>query len=472
MSTDRLWRTLAILLPALAAVIAPLSTVDLAYHLRAGAEIVATGAIPAVDSWTFTAAGTTWVDQQWGAQLVLHAVHQVGGWTGLVLLRALATGVVVASLLRVALDRGLGTRTATLLVLAAFLVAAPAMALRPQLLGMAAFAIVVLLVTRRRDHPRALWLVPLVVVAWANVHGSFFLTPVVLGLAWLQDVHDRVPTARRTLVVAAAAIVAACVTPFGPAVWLYAVGLSLDPQVTARISEWQPTSLRRPAGLVLFASFAAVVILVARRGRVVGWPSLAWLAVFAGVAIYAERGVAWWAIAAVPPVAALLAEGGGARPTAARTDPPAMRRLNAGLVGVLVLVGVALLPVWRPLDEGTATPAFVLTDAPSGVTGYLRATATADDRILNHQAWGSWLEYAVPQASVAIDSRIELYPAETWTRYERVMAGAEGWEAQVADWGVTLVVVDADQRATADRFAAAGWRPLHEDADGTVLGRP
>lgn len=471
MSTDRLWRTLAVLLPTLAAVLAPLSTVDLAYHLRAGAEIVATGAIPSVDSWTFTAAGTAWVDQQWGAQLVLHVVHQVGGWTGLVLLRAVATGVVVACLLRVALDGGLGSRTATLLVLAAFLVAAPAMALRPQLLGMAAFAIVVLLVAQRRDRPRALWLIPLIVVVWANLHGSFFLAPVVLGLAWLQDVRDRVPAARLTLAVAAVAAVAACVTPFGPGVWPYAVGLSLDPAVTGRISEWQPTSVRRPAGLVLFASFAAVVTLVARRGAVVGWPTLAWLATFAGMAVYAERGVAWWAIAAVPPVAALLADG-TPRSAAVRTDPPAMRRMNAGLVGVLVLVGVALLPAWRPIDGGTGVPVAVLTDAPSGVTGYLRSNATADDRILNHQAWGSWLEFAVPQASVAVDSRIELYPADTWTRYERVLAGVDGWQAQVADWGVTLVVLEADQRATAGRFEDAGWRVLHRGADGTVLGRP
>ena len=36
MSLTRLWLCLAVLLPVLAAIIAPLSTVDLAYQLRAG----------------------------------------------------------------------------------------------------------------------------------------------------------------------------------------------------------------------------------------------------------------------------------------------------------------------------------------------------------------------------------------------------------------------------------------------------
>ena len=54
-SLRQLWAFLAIALPVLAAVIAPLPSVDLAYHLRAGAEILATRAIPSVDTWTFTA---------------------------------------------------------------------------------------------------------------------------------------------------------------------------------------------------------------------------------------------------------------------------------------------------------------------------------------------------------------------------------------------------------------------------------
>ncbi len=171
MSTDRLWRSLAVLLPALAAILAPMSTVDLAYHLRAGAEILATGAIPAADTWTFTAPGAAWFDQQWAAQILLRVTEQLGGWTGLVVLRAAATGLVFLCLGTIALRRGMSARNATLLVVAAFAVAAPAMALRPQLLGMVCFALVLLLIEGRRRHPRSLWLVPVIVAVWANLHG-------------------------------------------------------------------------------------------------------------------------------------------------------------------------------------------------------------------------------------------------------------------------------------------------------------
>ncbi len=119
---------------------------------------------------------------------------------------------------------------------------------------------------------------PVIVLVWANVHGSFFLGPLVLGLAWLEDLHDRIEGRHHALIAAIASAAAACVTPFGPAVWAYAVGLSVNPEVTRRISEWQPTSLRDGVGILFFASVLAVAVLLARRGSpdVRGRPSRGW----------------------------------------------------------------------------------------------------------------------------------------------------------------------------------------------------
>jgi len=75
----RLWAYLAIALPVLASLISNLSTVDLAYHLRAGAQILDTGVIPTSDTFTFTAQGQPWLNQQWAAQLLLALVFRLGG---------------------------------------------------------------------------------------------------------------------------------------------------------------------------------------------------------------------------------------------------------------------------------------------------------------------------------------------------------------------------------------------------------
>jgi len=468
-SLSRLWLFLAVALPVLASLLASMSTVDLTYQLRAGAEIIATRSIPNADTWTFTAAGQPWVDQQWGAQVVLAAVERLGSWTGLALFRALLTGIIFGVLVVIARGRGLAARTTALLVLAAFVIAAPAMALRPQLLGMACFAWVLLLVADRRAHPRRLWLVPVVVAVWANLHGSFFLGPLVLGLAWLEDRHDHAPIADRTLALGVISALAACLTPFGPWVWAYAVGLSANSEVTARITEWQATSIRDLAGLVFIVSVAAVVVLVARRGRATPWPTLAWLAAFAAIGFYAQRGIAWWPLAAFVAVAGTLVPA-VSRPE--RTEPALMRRLHLVVAGGLMLTAVALLPLWRPLDPGTQTPVGVLTEAPPGLTAALRDAARTGDRILNPQVWGSWFEYAIPDAAYAVDSRIEFFPADVWRRYEAIVAGSAGWEAQLAAWDPQIVIIEAEDASGAARFEALGYTRVHEDADGFLLVRP
>jgi hypothetical protein len=469
----RLWAFLAIGLPVLAALIANLPSVDLTYHLRAGAEILRGDGIPTVDTWTFTAPGSPWTDQQWGAQVILAAVYQLAGWTGLVMLRAALIGVIFGCLFAIGVRRGLGMRLAAWLTLAAFLVSAVALGLRPQLIGMAFFAVVLLLVTDRRAHPRRLWVVPLLILVWANIHGSFFLGPVVLGLAWLEDLHDRLPEARGTLVAAAVSGLAACVTPFGPAVWLYAVGLSTNPLVTARITEWQPTSLRDVPGMLFFASALAVVALIARRGRQTPWPTLAWLGFFFLIGVYAIRGVAWWPLGAVAAIAGVLVTGPAVQTT--RPEPlgtPLMRRLNLVVAGAIVLAGVALLPLWRPVDSALAAPAGVVGNAPPGITAALREMARPGDRLLNPQPWGSWFEFALPALPVAIDSRIEFFPPAVWATYETVVAGGDGWAAQLQAWGATIAVVGPKDTGFEARLVGAGWHEVYGDEDGSVLVAP
>ena len=303
---------------------------------------------------------------------------------------------------------------------------------------------------------------------WANVHGSFFIGPLSLGLAWLADVGQRSGTARRTLAVAALSAVAACITPFGPAVWAYAVGLSSNPGVTSLITEWQPTSLRTPAGVLFFASALAVVAVLARRGRATDWPTLLWLAAFFAIGAYAERGVAWWALGGAVAVAGLIEPAA----TPERADPVLIRRVNAVTAVAIAVVAVVLLPIWRPLDPGTRAPAGLLTDAPSGITGALRDVAAPGDRIFSPQRWGSWFEYAFPDALVAVDSRIELFPATVWRDYELALAGREGWQDLFGSWGTTTVITSGSELTLRDALLGSGWRSVYSDRDGAVLLSP
>lgn len=485
-----LWTFLAVALPALAALVATLPTVDLAYQLRAGADILAGRGIPTADTWTFTAAGRPWLDQQWGSQAILAAIYAVGGWAGLAVFRAALVAVVFGLVLLAVRRRApcLGGRAAAWLTLAAFVVAAPALALRPQLLGMASFAAALALISGRRERPGTLLLLPVVTVAWANFHGSFILAAALAGLAWIEDLHERSPRAYRTLRIALLTGAATLVTPFGPDAWRYAAGLAMNREVTARITEWQPTTPTDIPGILFWSSVVLVsvaLLVIARRRRGIAWPALLALVVFAALGAIAVRGVAWWPLVAAVTVAGLVAPTLvaptlGAPASSPVTATATLRRpqrgsaLNGLIVAVLVVAGVVLLPAWRALDPNTRAPSGLLTFAPSGVTAALRSLATPEDRIWNPQPWGSWFEFAVPAPTYALDSRIEVIPPEAWRDADVVADAGPGWDAILDARRVTIVVLDAGAGAwpmTRALATSVGWALVHADAEGSVWRR-
>ena len=498
-SLPQLWLGLAVLLPGLASLLSVLSTVDLAYGLRAGGEILDGGGIPRADTYTFTVAGQPWLDQQWGAQVFLAAWWRAFGWSGLVLLRALLISVAWACLV-VAIRRrapGLGARTVAALALLAFVVTAPAMALRPQLLGILLFCLVLALLAGRHRHPRLAWAVPLVVLAWANVHGSFVLGPALAGLAWLEDIRlggqgrglagrsarsvgrpfDLAPGGLALAVVTG---LATLLTPFGPGALAYALTLSSNRELAARISEWQPPSFAEPTGLLFFGSVVLVAAIVVLRRGVVRWPTVAGLALFAALGLIAARGVAWWPAAAVTMVAPLV-------PWAAPYSPfrraPRVSALNTLILALLVVVSLPLLRLGPPADSrlGMGAPAGLLGQAPAAVTGVLRDWMRSGEPQLRStarapqawapQTWGSWLELAVPDLPVAVDSRIELFPADLWADYDTVADARPGWQAILERRAVTILVVAGTQEALlAGARSDPGWRELPGgDATGTVF---
>ena len=471
LSLDGLWVAVAVLLPALVALLVPMPAVDLAYQVRAGNEILGTGSIPSVDTWTFTVWGTPWLDQQWLAQVLLASGHALGGWELLAVVRAGLVALTTGLLVGTARVAGVGARSAAILALVAFALMAPALALRPQLLGIVLFALLLFLVAGRHRWPVAFGLSPLVLLLWANVHGSFILGPLLLGYAWLDDALARRPASRRSALVLVAGSVATLANPFLAVAWQYAIGIGASPSIAGRVSEWQRTTPLGMPGILFYPSLVVTFALLAvRRDRV----TLATWALAIGMAVigvWAVRGVAWWAMVMVFVLATVLAP--RATAAAAPTTAPAggagsPRRaglVNALVVAVLGIVLVAALPWWRAPDPLTGR-AGLLSSAPSSVAQAL-AEVTAEHpglRVAAPQTWTSWLEWAAPDARYYLDSRFELYPFDIWDGYDALLAGGAGARAVVDRWEVEAVVV-----APGYPEPDGPWAERIETPDGTIL---
>src|SRR5205823_3473832 len=83
--------------------ILPIPPNDFWWHMAAGREIVAEHAIPQVDSYSYTQAGTPFYDQPWLAQVALYALYELGGVQLVLLVSVLAILFAYGLVLRLAL---------------------------------------------------------------------------------------------------------------------------------------------------------------------------------------------------------------------------------------------------------------------------------------------------------------------------------------------------------------------------------
>ena len=465
-SISSLWAFLAVALPTIAALAARLRTSDLAYQIRAGEVMARTHSILRTDTFSFTRAGRPWLNQQWGGELLFGIEFRAGGWLAMVVARAALIGLVSFFVYRGCRARGAEARPAAWLTLAAVIIATTAggsFALRPQLIAAALFALTLFLIADRQRHPARLWAIAVLVAAWSNVHGSFLLGPVLLGIAWVEDRHEHRPQARRTLLIALVSLGATLLNPFGIRVWSYAVDLSTNPTLTKFISEWQPPTIRDSEGLAFFTSFVLVCAFVARRRRAIPWPTLLWLGSFFALGLLAERTVVWWALT-VPVVLARDLSGFGSRPDEPRSP------VNLGIASAVLLLGVFFIVPWWGMSR-TMPNERLVGDAPVGISSALARTLRPGDRIFA-TSWAAWFELVLPGNPVFVDSRIELFPPSIWAQYEEVRFRREGWQGVLDRWSVAAVVVAAEDPYLLPALRNdSGWRLAYDDSEGSVFVR-
>jgi len=153
---------------------------DTFWHLRAGADIWATGEIPRVDHYSHTFAGAPWPDHEWLAQAAMFLVYRVGGMPGLEL-GATALVLAAAALMWRLTVGPLATRAIVTLI--GLALSSWFWVLRPQVLTLFLLAVLLTMLVRERYR-----LIPVLFLIWANAHGGVVLGGLVLAAAWAAAV--------------------------------------------------------------------------------------------------------------------------------------------------------------------------------------------------------------------------------------------------------------------------------------------
>jgi hypothetical protein len=441
---------------------------DTYWSLRAGQDFWRTGHVPLTETYSYTAAGRLWPNHEWLWQALAYALVRAGGMPLLLLVSAAI--VVTAFALAHRLARGRPQRPQRPIVrfaLAALtiLLASFMWVVRPQLVT---FLLLLVLLTAVAAE-RYFFLLPLLFVVWANIHGAVALGGVALvGMTVAGGLRALVPWATpadrrralRLLIVLPLCGLATALTPLGLGMWR-SIGGSVAASHHTGIMEWQPLRLDDPYGLIVLALAIAFVGLVVARRRWLaraGWDDWAITAAALALlplAIYAVRNVAPFMLVAFPAASRLIPPGSAPESTPTTKRPAHV--IVLALVAAGELAGLVFLWTrapeklgWRPISAGA-----------------LAAVRTCPGEIYNHFNDGGFLLWFAPDRRVFVDAREDPYPLPLLMEHLAIERGAP-YQPLFDRYGIRCAFLPADDRLV-PRLRADGWRDDYTDAQWAVL---
>ncbi len=466
----------------------PLVPNDFWWHLKAGEIIATTGRIPTTNLFAWTLAPEhPYVYGAWLAELLFYGLYRLGGLAWPTVARTVLALAAFALVAFEARRRSASWRIAALVLVPLCLMTLNNLLVRTQNWAWLPFVGFWLVLTRYREGQlgaRSLLLLPLLLVFWVNVHGSWILGPVLLGLTFIGELlryGARQPGALpRSKLLALAGVGVLCglallVNPQGPGIVAYVYKMMTDAPSQTLIVEWQSPA---PTGIANSAFYATLLLgfgaLLYSRYRPSVTEALV-LAALLWLAWSGQRYVIWFGMVFVPVLAQALAEGW---PRLRRGEGGRPLVLNTWLALGLWLPVLAVQPWWVervPLPESYWTlvwrnkpqGALIGVETPLDAAEYLRTHPGG--RLFNEMGYGSYLIWAVPEQGVFVDPRVELYPLELWQDYIRISQGLR-YQALLDHYGVTRILLDRElQPGLAEALPTdPAWELEYRDARAEI----
>jgi hypothetical protein len=340
-----------------------------------------------------------------------------------------------------------------------FTIIAPSILARPHVLAWPILAGWTLILMRAREadrSPKLPW--ALLMLIWANLHGSFVMGLLLIGVFGLEaliDSKDRQRVVIRWGKFGIASLAASLLTPHGIHGLLFPLAVS-SMETLPLIAEWRPTSLGKDAPFLAILGATAVLLLYKRPSL-----SLVRWALLAGLLYLAFTHARHQPILAI--IGALLLVKPLAQPAAVSASPPLPTRkvLALSVLGLLILATARLvIPLER--NDAATYPISAIQRLPPE----LRHAA-----VFNSYSFGGPL--ILHGVRPYIDGRADLYGDAFLLGHHGIVGGdMAAFDRAIQKWGISWTILAPDERLVPLLDRKPGWRRLYTDEWAVVHAGP
>jgi hypothetical protein len=485
-----------------------LGDAGIGWHIRTGQMILATHAIPRVDpfsSISSTMPAHPWFAWEWLYDVVVGRLESVAGLNGVVLFTALVIAMVFSWTFRLLLQRGTNILLAVILLLLAASAAMIHFLARPHVVSWL-FTVAWFWILESSEkscfaseaNPRRgwmLWLLPLLMLVWVNLHGGFLLGFVLLAIYWCsaawqwfrlkEDRFDdglrKIRASRLVRALTLTGILSGLATlanPYGFQLHVHIYRYLSNRFLMDHIDEFQSPNFHYVAQKCFAALLLLTLVGLAAKRRGAGQDRLSQalvvlFAVYAG--LYASRNIPVSSLLLILVIGPWLSESMGRladRRLAARGSAQFLQRMQAiefGLRGHLWPVAMVVVTCWIAAHGGQLGARRVMDahfDAkrfPVAAVNHLEAQHVPGP-LVSPDYWGGYLIYRLyPRVRMTVDDRHDFYGDEFLKSYLKMVHVEPGWEEFLQQHQAHCVMVPKDSALANILEETADWRAIYSD---------
>lgn len=467
-SYDFLWLSLALLFLLPIAFFLSITPHDYWFYVRIGRDILESGYIPRADSFSYTFPGRPIFYQPWLSAVIFWLMHAAGGATLTFLVRGLCIGIAYGWIWALMRTAGTGAKLATMLTILLGLSSSMNWSVRPQMFAFPLFvAMLWVLWHWQNGRAKAMWILPLATLLWANLHGSFVLAFFLMGSALLLGAGDR----KQLTIWLGLSLLATLVNPRGIFVWQFVSDMLTSPSDQLFATEWRPPVNAGWQMNIFFAWLLLFIPLAALSPRRLSALEWIWFLGFGWLALSGLRYVIWFMFIMVlfsgPMLTELL------RPFTRETTVNSNSRFNYALGAMMLLLPLMMLPGLRESWWEDSPPLYHEATTPIVATEWLTAHGDLPGPFFAEYTFGSYLTFALPARLLWIDNRFNAYPPEHWEKYQTISSAKPGWDELLDQDNVNLLMLSLSSQASLVQAVeeSNAWCEQYRDQTAVIFSR-
>ena len=152
---------------------------DIWWHLRNARYLLQYHSLPSVDTYSFGAAGSSWLDHEWLSEIPFYLGFKMLGLQGLLAIYFVVSALIFSAVYYRSRGPGADCKNALVITLFAVLLGTVSIGPRMLLFGWLCLMALLLVLDHFQQSGKGLWLLPPLFALWINLHGSWVFGMVV-----------------------------------------------------------------------------------------------------------------------------------------------------------------------------------------------------------------------------------------------------------------------------------------------------